>query len=448
MQRCLSSVLLSRGVLLYFIFFFTCSDTLFASYYRIFPEGCESDNAKVVFIRTGKQLDANWLLENAHLNVQEVSFHAIEASNAAYFIFNGGIGHRGLNFAEYSSHLVSAIRAVFLIMADSRFHPPARSVASEPPRVDQRDFFIAVDQLEQLAWLLNSIGQLADRLQGEGAIADWHFIRLVFHDEGRVAVRIRVSSQDHELVLQRFREHFPFRTIAIQRPQIDSASGTQSFPPINTNQRRNRFDILEVGVESVNLIRGLLAANNLLSFETINIPDRTTYQSFIVRFNVRREDLQRIADPEWLDNVRSFLRWLDVDTSTGNVRPFSGYLARIDGSHYQANGIALTLSFRFIIYTGRNNQESVTPSDLLGQTGVSDARPWDSLQIRWHYPVRQTVVQPVCFAGILLRVLRLLSRRNHAENGNPAETVRLLTNPNRDASHTHFIQLPGSSRTN
>lgn len=445
MQRCRSSVLFSLGVLLCFFFFFIYSDTLFASYYRISPEGSESDNAGVVFIKTDKKLDAGWLLENAQLNVQEVSSDTIAASNEPCFIFNGGIGHRGLNFVEYSSHLVSAIRAVLLVMADRRFHPPARSVASESPREDQQDFFIPVDQLEQLSWLLNSIGCLADGLQRRGIITVWHFIRLIFHDEGRVVVRIRVSARDHEAVLQQFREHFS--SIAVRYLRADSVSTIQRSPPISSDQRRNRFDILQVDDESVRLIRGLLAANNLLSFETLGIPDRSTHQSFIVRFNVEEDDVQRIESPVWLENVRSFVDRLHSDPYTGNRHHFSAYLARIARSNRSEDGFFTELSFRIIIYGEYSDQDSIDLSDFLDGYGISDIRSWNPLVIRRLYPALETVTHADFFTGIVSRVLRLLRRRNHAENGNSAEIARLLTNPNRVDSHMHFTQYPGGSRT-
>ena len=442
MHRCRSSVLFSLGVL---FFFFIYSDTLFANYYRISPEGSESDNAGVVFIKTDKKLDAGWLLENAQLNVQEVLLDTIAASNAPYFTFNGGISHRGLNFAEYSSHLVSAIWAVILIMADRRFHPPTRSVASEPLREDQQDFFIAVDQLEQLSWLLNSIGGLADSLQRRGIITVWHFMRLIFNDEGRVAVRIRVSAPDHEAALQQFREHFSSIAIRYLRAGLVSA---QRSPPISTGQRRNRFDILQVDDESVGLIRGLLAANSLLLFETMGITDRSTNQSFIVRFNVEEDDLRRIANPVWLGNVRSFVNHLHSDPFTGSRRQFNAYLARVARSNRSEDGISIELSFRITIYGEYGDQGSIDLSAFLDGYGISEIRSWAPMEIGGLYPARQTVTHADFFTGIALRVLRLFSRRNRAENGNPAETARLLTNPNRVDSRMHITQLPGSSRTN
>ncbi|MCW7555050.1 hypothetical protein NX722_20975 [Endozoicomonas gorgoniicola] len=428
------------------LFFFIYSDTLFANYYRVSSEDSQSDNAGVAFIQTAKKLDEEWLLENAHLNVQEVSFHTIEASNAPYFTFNGGIRHRGLNFAEYSSHLVSAIRAVLLIMTDRRFHPPARTVASEPLREDQQDLFISVNQLDQLPRLLNSIGGLADRLQGRGIITVWHFMKLIFHDEGRVAVRIRVSARDHEAVLQEFREHFS--SIAIRYLRAGSASSIQHSPPISTIQRRNRFDISQVDDESVGLIRGLLAANNLLSFETQGITDRSTHQSFIVRFNVEEDDLRRIANPVWLEHVRSFVNHLHSNPCTENRHYFSAYLARVARSNRSGDGIFTELSFRIIVYGEYGDQNPIDLSAFLDGYGISAIRSWNILEISGLNPARQTVTFVNFFTGIAQRVLRLFSRRNHAENGNPAEATRLLTNPNRDVSHAHIIQLPGSSQAN
>ena len=439
MQRCRLSVLFSLGVLL---FFFIYSDTLFANYYRVSSEDSQSDNASVAFIQTAKKLDEKWLLENAHLNVQEVSFHTIEASNVPYFTFNGGIRHRGLDFAEYSRHLVSAIRAVLLITTDSRFHPPARTVASESLREDQQDLFIEVNQVE-LPWLLDSIGELTNSLQTDEIITGWHFMKLIFHDEGRVAVRIRVSAPNHEAVLQQFRDYFS--SIAIRHLRSGSASGIQRSPARNPIPRRNRFDISQVDDESVALIRGLLAANNLLTFETEGITDRSTHQSFIVRFNVEEGDLRRIAHPVWLENVRSFVNDLHSNPCTENRHYFFANLARVARSHRSGYGIFTELSFQIIIY---GEQDPIDLSAFLDGYGISAIHSWNNLEISGLYPARQRVTFVNFFTGIAQRVLRLFSRRNHAENGNPAEATRLLTNPNRDVSHRHIIQLPGSSQAN
>lgn len=380
-----------------------CSPILLADYYLISAPGLQPGQVIAVFIRTDERLNVDWLRQGAGYNVQEVSFKDIQARDAPYFIFSEGISHRSVSSIEYSRYQTSAIQALLLVMANRRFYPPGRSDLNETLREDQQDLFFSVD-LSELAELADEVGMLADRFQSEGTITGWHFRRLIVRDESRVSIRVRISAQDHALVLQEFREYFP--TLAVQYLRSDSDS-TQSCTPISGRPERICYSVSQVDDIEARFITYTLSRNRLLFFQTTHYtPDSPSSQSFIVRFNVRENGLQMIAQPSWLKNIRRFVG--GVQNSGGataeGIRHFRWYLERMDDARYLRNGMALILSFRLIINTGSNSQDIIVSSAQSAQNDVLAVIPQAPLQIRWYFPARQEL-HPILFRGEVRSVL-------------------------------------------
>ena len=403
MRECESPVLFFWCIFLGFFILSLCSPILLADYYLISAPDLQPGQVVAVFIRTDGRLDVDWLRQSTGYNVQEVSFNDIQARDAPYFIFSEGISRRNLSSIEYSRYQTSAIQALLLVMANRRFYPPGRSDLNEALTEDQQDLFFSVD-LSDLAVLADEVGMLADRFQSEGTITGWHFRRLIIRDESRVSIRVRISAQDHDLVLQEFREYFP--TLAVQYLRSDSDS-TQSCPAVSGRQEMIRCYVSQVDYGEARFITYTLSRNRLHFFQTTHYtPDSSNSQSFIVRFNVRADELQMIAQPSWLKNIRRFVGGVQNPggAAAEGTRHFRWHLERMDDARHLRNGIALVLSFGLIINTGNNNQDIIVSSAQSAQNDVLAVIPRTPLQIRWDFPARQEL-RPILFREGLRSVL-------------------------------------------
>ena len=404
MRECESSILFFWCIFLGFIILGLCSPILLADYYLISAPDLQPGQVVDVFIRTDGRLDVDWFRQSAGYNVQQVSFNDIQSGDTPYFIFSDGISHRNLSSIEYSRYQASAIQALLLVMANRRFYPPGRSDLNETLTESQQDLFFSVD-LSDLAELTDEVGMLADRFQSEGTITGWHFRRLIVRDDSRVSIRVRISSQDHDLVLQEFREYFP--TLAVQYLRSDSDS-TQNCPPLSGRPEMIRYYVSQVDDGEAGFITHTLSRNRLHFFQTTHYtPDSPNCQSFTVRFSVRADELQMIAKPSWLKSIRRFVR--GVQNSGGaeaeGTRHFRWYLERMDDARHLRNGVALILSFRLIINTGNNSQGIIVSPAQSAQNDVLAVIPRAPLQIRWYFPARQEL-RPMLLRGLPFVLLR------------------------------------------
>ncbi|UYM17903.1 hypothetical protein [Endozoicomonas euniceicola] len=437
MQRCRWSILWIRVSLLCFILFTVMPPMLQATEYfsRVSLAGREIESTGSVYILTNRRLNEGWLQEHAGINVRQVSPGTMRTNNFPYFTFNGGAGLMDLDYTEYSCHLIDIIRAILLVGADGHFRPRTISAASEPLREGQLDLFIEVNQLDQLGERLSSAGAWVGALRRQRVITGWQFMGLVFRDEGRVYIRIRVTTESQATVFNSFRSNYPRQLIRYLR-----VGGVAEYIPASVSDPvYNAFDISEVSTCYADIVRTELGSRGLLSIRPGQGVNPGDYQagSYIVRFNIG--SAADLYSYQWAGRISNFL------SSANENHPHIAWdFVRIDGRRLSVNAPPLVLTFRMTVYGNFDDPESVLLSTFAGREYASDIRPWDTINVIWVQGERP----PGCMAGISRRALRLFNRRNRTENADPAETDRLLTNPNRNTVRRGVILLPGNCQTN
>ena len=340
-----------------------------------------------------------------------------------------------LDDTEYSCHFIDIIRAILMVGADDRFRPRTISVASEPLREGQLDLFIEVNQLDQLGERLSSVGAWVGALRRQRVITGWQFMGLVFRDEGRVYIRIRVTTESQATVFNSFGSHYPRQLIRYLR-----AGGVAEYIPASVSDPvYNAFDVSEVSTYYADIVRTELGSRGLLSISPEQGLNPGDYQagSYIVRFNIgSAADLHSY---QWTGRISNFL------SSANENHPHIAWdFVRIDGRRLSVNAPPLVLTFRMTVYGNSDDPESVLLSTFAGREYASEIRPWSTMNVIWVQAERQ----PGCLAGIRPRVLRLFNRQNRTENADPAETDRLLTNPNRNTVRMRVVLLSENCQTN